>query len=99
MTPFIVRLNRPDWKLSDAVTEKFNCQSVYGRYVKEGYAHYTYELFCVFPREGSRRTTRRWASWTRFKGSLTDSSAARTPKTRPNQSSVSGVRDGRVRPN
>ena len=51
MTPFIVRLNRPDWRLSDAVTKKFDCQSVYARYVKEGYGHYTYELFCVFPRE------------------------------------------------
>ncbi|HVZ88084.1 MAG TPA: hypothetical protein VHG72_14020 [Polyangia bacterium] len=51
MTPFIVRLNRPNWSLSDAVTKKFDCQSVYGRYVKDGYAHYTYELFCVFPRD------------------------------------------------
>lgn len=51
MTPFIVRLNRPDWGLSDAVTTKFGCQSVYGRYVRDGHSHYTYELFCVFSRD------------------------------------------------
>jgi len=51
MTPFIVRRQRPNWKLADAITEKFGCQTVYGRYVKEGYGHFTYELFCVFARD------------------------------------------------
>jgi hypothetical protein len=48
ISPFIVRRQRANWKLADAITGKFGCQTVYGRYEKEGYGHYRYELFGVF---------------------------------------------------
>src|SRR5260221_1181900 len=51
VTPFIVRIHHADWKLADAVEAKFGFQTVYSRYVKEGYGYYTYELFCVVQRD------------------------------------------------
>jgi hypothetical protein len=55
-TPFLVRLNHVNWKLSDAIMRRYNTVNTdftgdyhvaWSRYVKAGYSTYTYELYCM----------------------------------------------------